>query len=475
MSLDLKYRPRTYDDVLGQKATIRILRRLVAAGEGRHQSYVFAGPYGSGKTTLGRILARALLCEQVTPEGDPCDQCDTCKSMLERGTAVGFTEVDAATNSGKDDVKKVLEQIQYKTFTGTGRVYIFDESHQLSRQALDGLLKPMEDPEADSDNKQLICIFCTTEPEGMRDTVLSRCASAFVIKPVSPSKIAERLAWVCDQEGIEYDEEALVLIARIKESHIRDALKAVEALSKLGKITRESVSEYLHLGSSTLCLDVLEALDHDLPRALEATRQLTEYQSPGITYARLSALAMLAFEVSLGSNKVDPFWDADRVKVLSQKGAWLLGVASRLASRPKKASIHVLLCDLSHLHHVGGSLDAPQVALQVNMVAGGAAPAAVNPPPSQGTNPAPTPTTTAVSTPAVPTAKEVGKVVGIDDDVVNHGAEVVHARGQRRNQLTATVQVHGMDPEQFCGILRSLIGERRGQIGSAGRTNVGSA
>lgn len=127
MSLDIKYRPQTYEDMLGQENSIKILKRMVVEKKGFQQSYLFSGPYGSGKTTMGRILARALMCENPTPEGAPCDKCTTCRSMLELGTAMSFTEVDAATNSGKAEIQRIIEEIQYDTFSGNRHLYLFDE------------------------------------------------------------------------------------------------------------------------------------------------------------------------------------------------------------------------------------------------------------------------------------------------------------------------------------------------------------
>jgi len=366
MSLDTKYRPTRFDDVLGQDATIRVLRNFIAKGTGRRQSYLFAGPFGSGKTTLGRILARALLCESPTDEGDPCDQCESCKSLLSLGTSVDFIEVDAATNSGKDAIRQVVDEIQYHTFTGRKQIYLFDESHQLSRDALDALLKPLEENNPDSDDKKLVCIFCTTEPEKMRTTILSRCAPAFVIQAVEPEDIAKRLTYICDQEGIKYEDGMLQLIAEITECHIRDALKAIEGVSMLGVINKENVTSYLHLDHNEVYLDILENLGRDLSVVIKSARDLMKRTSPLTCYTALAKTAVTIYEVGIKATTPDAYWDADRLQsIYDQHQANLLGFAARLSSRPGRPTEAMLVCDLGHLHHVGGSVVGSQPEMVV--------------------------------------------------------------------------------------------------------------
>lgn len=344
MSLDTKYRPRTYADVLGQKPSVKVLTSLVREGAGWKQSYLFAGPFGSGKTTLGRILARALLCESPK-EGEPCDECVSCRGML-AGTSDAFVEVDAATNSGKADVKKIIEELDYSTFSGRRKLYLFDEAHQLSRDALDALLKPMEENQKGSDEKRLVCIFATTEPEKMRATVLSRCAPAFIIHHVPSSEIADRLAKVCETEGFEYEYNALLLIADFTEGHIRDALKAIEgvASSNQRKVTEAAVRSYLHVDRNDLLCELLIA---DGVQILTLCEEVLTHTPVGVAYERLLTATMLAISLGLKASVPPPYWNKTLLeKAWEKRGSGLLDLAEVLASAPRRATEAVFKCDL---------------------------------------------------------------------------------------------------------------------------------
>ena len=386
MSLDIKYRPLRFEDVLGQDATITILRRFVATGRGRHQSYLIAGPYGSGNTTVGRILARSLLCEQPSDEGDPCDKCSSCLSILELGSSMDFTEVDAATNSGKAEIQKITEEIQYDSFTGRQRIYLFDEAHQLSASALDAMLKPLEEHQQGTEDKKLVCIFCTTEPEKMRATIFSRCAPAFIIHPVTPEEIADRMSFICDKEGIEYEKEMLVTLAEMTECHIRDSLKAIEGISMLGSINKENVVSYLHLDLTQAYLDVLEGIGQDQAKAIAAVKTVLLKTSPVVCYERLTQLAILAYQIHLGVLNPPAHIDADRIRAIGhQHGEGLLRIAHQFASRPRKPNNAMLLCDVGILHHGKGGVPVAHVSTVQQEVP-------VNPPPQKtGVSPPPAP------------------------------------------------------------------------------------
>jgi DNA polymerase III subunit gamma/tau len=369
LALDTKYRPMTYASVLGQDASVQVLRQFVKEGKGFQQSYVFCGQHGSGKTTLGRILARALLCENPQ-DGEPCDQCSSCDIFLRGGTHENFEELDAASKSKVSDLERIVEDIAYSTFSGSRRIYLFDESHQLSKKALDILLKPMEDNVEGSEDKKLVCIFCTTEPDKMRSTIFSRCAPAFVIRAVTPEGIADRLAHVCEQEGIAYEKDALVTIAEITECHIRDALKTVEGVSMLGEVTRQTVFKYLQLGANDKILDLLENLGKDLPRVIDMATSLSMDISPSSAYERISEAALFAYQAFLKVGRPPSQWSPDRLAHISSLGEALLGVSTRFASPPHRPTRSTLVVDLASAHYalLGGTSphEAAKVVVQVS-------------------------------------------------------------------------------------------------------------
>lgn len=350
MALDTKYRPRTYGDVLGQEATVAILRQYVQEGRGFHQSYVFCGQHGSGKTTTARILVRALLCTSPQ-EGDPCDTCHSCKTLLAGDPHECFEELDAASKSGKGDLSRIVEDISYSTFSGRRRIYLIDESHRLSKQALDILLKPMEDCVPGSEEKQLVLLFCTTDPGKMSSTIFSRCAPAFEIKSVPPEVIGQRLAWVSEREGIRFDPEVMTVLAEVSDSHIRDALKLLEGISMLGPVTKESVSKYLRFDANNMALTLLEAMGTDLPRCIEIAEVVAREVSPTAAYSRVAEAALAAYKIHLGVGKPPSQWDAGRLEALAGRGPHLLAIASKFAAPPHRPSSHSLALDSGEMHY----------------------------------------------------------------------------------------------------------------------------
>lgn len=465
MSWDTKYRPPTYDGVLGQEGTIKILRQFVRLGKARQQSYVFSGPFGSGKTTLGRIMARAILCSSPTPEGDPCDKCLSCQSLLTLGTAEGYVEVDAATNSGKEQMRAIVEEIQFSTFSGRHRVYLFDEAHQLTPNALDAMLKPLEETVQGTEDKQLVCIFCTTEAEKMRETIFSRCAPVFVVRPVPPAQIAVLLTRICEKEGIPYDPVVLPLIAEITECHIRDAIKALEGISMLGPVDQENVSSYLHLDLNRFYLEILENLGTDLSLAMEPLQALLERRSPATCYEKLSEIAMLAYQMGFGAARAESFWDVDRLKSLSAKhGENLLGVAVKFSERPAKPSGGAIKLDILQMHA---------------RLASGQAIAPLAPP---GIFPRQAPPVSAiVPSAAPPVAAQIpipsGTLdhAGYEDSEFNFPDAAKKRRGPAPSKAARLVDSLEIGVGDFCWLLALRVNElNEGALGSTRRPNVDS-
>ena len=502
MALDTRYRPLRFDDVIGQDASVKVLRQFVRTGTGFHQSYVFSGFHGSGKTTLGRILARALLCEAPV-DGDPCDKCDSCLSILNHGTSECFTEFDAATNSGKDDIRSIVETLNYDTFSGKRRIYLMDEAHRLSKDALDALLKPMEDTVRGGEDKLLVCIFCTTEPERMRSTIFSRCAPAFVIRRVTPERIADRLAYVADTEGIPYERDALVLIAEATECHIRDGLKSLEGVSMLGGATKENVQSYLRLNVNALYLDILLNLGLDLATVLETAEQVMQSVSPATAYERLAEAAMLAYRVSMNAARPPSYWSKDlMVEVGQRHGDHLVGFADTFASRPGHPVAATLSCDLAVLHHnragswtakprtIAGPAPTP-VSAPAPASVSAPAPVSVQPPSPVNSSPAPAvepparkenspaPVNSTVQPAVTPTAQvnSAGKVAPTAPattpltSYVNEGGVYIDPRAVGRRSPGHVVQANSavppMDAAEFSSVLSRLLQELSINVGGS--------
>lgn len=354
MGLDTKYRPQTYSDVIGQKGTISVLKEIVRLGNGYHQSYVFEGAFGSGKTTLGRILARSLLCQSPV-DGEPCDVCQSCKDVLS-GTSLDCVEFDAASNSGADAIRALVDEIQYTTFSGKRRIYIVDEAHRLSKTAIEQLLKPLEDTLPGSMDKRMVCIFCTTEPEALGSTIFSRCAPSFTIHTNTPDEIAARLADVCKAEGISYDIDTLRLIAENAECHVRDCLKALEAIASRGA-HRDVVVDYLKLGTYTDILNMLATVPTDVAKSIALASTLLKTISPSSLYEKCLVCLMIAYKAHLGVSKPPLYLQGPGMDVLSQLGPTLLDIARTFSTRPNRPTESMFVCDIADIYD---SIHAPK-------------------------------------------------------------------------------------------------------------------
>lgn len=223
ISLYRKYRPQTFDQVVGQDQIERTLRNAVAEGNMSH-AYLFCGPRGTGKTTTARLLAKALLCESG-PTANPCGQCAQCQQVAS-GTHPDVYELDAASRTGVDNVREeIIERVDYAPTSGRYKIYIIDEVHMLSTGAFNALLKTLEEPPA-----HVIFILCTTDPRKVIDTVVSRC-QRFDFHRIGSAEIVANLRMIADNEGIQCEDAALEMIARSSLGGMRDAITTFEQLS----------------------------------------------------------------------------------------------------------------------------------------------------------------------------------------------------------------------------------------------------
>lgn len=236
-SLYRKYRPLTFDSVVGQQHIVSTLEHAITEGRLSH-AYLFCGPRGTGKTTMARILAKALLCrnaEAARAEGAsgcmPDGTCEECELIAE-GNHPDVYELDAASRTGVDNVREeIINSVNFAPVRGKYKIYIIDEVHMLTTAAFNALLKTLEEPPA-----HVIFVLCTTDPQKILETILSRC-QRFDFHRIGNEDIEHRLAYVCEQEGFDYDDEALAIVARHAKGGMRDALSTLEQLSVFGNGT----------------------------------------------------------------------------------------------------------------------------------------------------------------------------------------------------------------------------------------------
>ena len=267
--LPLKYRPMTFDDVVGQEHVVRTLRHAIGAGRVAN-AYLFIGPRGIGKTTLSRIFAKALNC--LSPNGvEPCGACANCEEIA-AGRSIDVTELDAASHNKVEDVRPIIEQCPFKPTGSKYRIYIVDECHMLSGAAWNALLKTLEEPPP-----HVRFVFATTEGDKVLPTIVSRC-QRFDLRRIQTHDIVSRLAYICGKEGIRADEDALLAIARGAEGGMRDALSSLDqlvaftgervteadALGVFGLVSRralEGLAGAILTGDTAAILEAIEAFD----------------------------------------------------------------------------------------------------------------------------------------------------------------------------------------------------------------------
>jgi len=332
VALPLKYRPMTFDDVVGQEHVVRTLKHAIESGRIAN-AYLFVGPRGIGKTTTSRIFAKALNC--LHPNGaEPCGKCENCVQIAE-GRSLDVMELDGASHNKVEDVRPIIEAVQFKPAASKYKIFIVDECHMLSAAAWNALLKTLEEPPP-----YVKFIFATTEGDKMLATIISRC-QRFDLHRIQTNQIVDRLKYICGRESITADEDALLAIARGAEGGMRDALSSLDQLIafKGDRITEEDALSVFGLVSRV----ELEGLAGAILKgdAAAILRAVATFDSAGKNMRRLAGELMVHFR-----NLV--VWQA-----LGEKACDTLEIT---ADQRKTLETQAKLCDSSRIFKIADKL-----------------------------------------------------------------------------------------------------------------------
>jgi DNA polymerase-3 subunit gamma/tau len=300
-----KWRPRTFDQIVGQEHVVRTLRNALASGRVNH-AYLFAGPRGTGKTSTARLLAKAVNCLAPVEER-PCNQCQICVAINE-GRLLDLIEIDAASNTGVDDVRELRERVGFRPNQARYKVYVIDEVHMLSNAAFNALLKTLEEPP-----EHAIFVLATTEPHKIIPTVLSRC-QRHDFRRISVGEMVDRLTWLAEQEEIQVEPQALQLIARQATGSMRDAESLLDQLASYdaGGITVEEMHAALGIGADETVMQIAAALpERDVSQGLGVINAAVDEGADPRQLARqlvehLRALLLMRLESGVVPTHVSP-------------------------------------------------------------------------------------------------------------------------------------------------------------------------
>ena len=378
--LDLKYRPQRFSDVVGNAAVVRLLKKLSVEGRLAGRSMMFGGPKGCGKTSLARIVARAIVCDELDA-GEPCGECHSCLSVISE-SADSFEEFDAATQGTVDHMRSIVDGLDYGNLSGKPFVFIMDEAHRLSKQAQDALLKSVED-------RRLVVILCTTEPHKIQGAIRSR-VTEFPVSAPSESEIVARMEHVCRSESVSFDAGALKLMARSLDFCPRACITTIELLSP--SVTLDSVKGHFRYSSLECLASVLAAVDSAPASALESLDVLMAAEGPLWVRDHIVLAISSALRVSVGARPTFPV----RHDFFASRGKRWADVARTLGSldRPGPADIEYALisdCPFVAPAAVSQQSIAPSVSIAAPVLV--AIPTAV-PAPMVAPAPAPAPTPT---------------------------------------------------------------------------------
>lgn len=462
---DVKYRPLVFSDVLGQEGSIRVLLARLRKREAFDTSYIFAGGHGSGKTTLARILARAMLCRAPQEDGNPCNTCDHCVSCLSE-SMMAFMELDAASQGTTADMRRIVDNLGYAVPGAPKRIYLLDEAHRMSRDAQDVLLKPIEE-------KRVVVILCTTELAKIRDTIKSRCET-YEIRKIQTEDILARVQKVLALEGVAYEDDAVLTVIDHAHGHVRDVINRLETIAQLGPITMDAVRERLDLSVVSSYYEILLSLG-DAAKAIGLVEVVCDRVGPGQAAIGMAEAAMNAYRQA---NKISTaFSQVDRAlaeKVYALYGAATPAIADYFLRSGATTSLDVV-CDVAAYCAAGGvparqtEAGAPPVKI-VAVPSSSDVRTAPSPPaptvaPAAVQRPSPVP----VQPPAVPAPRGVHADAVSVLGPVGYGPAGCHASSKPVPQSKPpTTEVNGFTQQQFTARVNEIRANLAGKDGPNG-------
>lgn len=312
-----KWRPQTFDDVVGQEHIVRTLRHALRSDH-FHHAYLLAGPRGTGKTTTARLIAKAVNCRAAAEER-PCDTCEICRAISE-GRLLDLNEIDAASNTGVDNIRELLEKVNFRPTQAPYKVYVIDEVHMLSTAAFNALLKTLEEPP-----EHVIFVLATTEVHKIPETILSRC-QRFEFRRIPLNLLVSHLQKIAETESIAFEMAALELIARAATGSMRDAISLFDQMSAGGDVTADYVRLMLGAERRDVVQSLLQAwVDADLHAGLEVINRAIDGGADPRQLARQTAdflRGLLLMRLGTGSTWADPTEDErPRFEAMAKKAS----------------------------------------------------------------------------------------------------------------------------------------------------------